>query len=278
MKVGVFDSGLGGLTVVDSILKLLNGIELFYIADTKFAPYGEKSKEQILKHSISITDYLIKNHNIDALVIACNSATSAAIVELRQKYKNLIVIGTEPGLKPAINATKTNKIGVLATKATLTGNKYQELYKTLSSNNQIEVLEEPCIGLVKQIENGLIEHDDTYKMMEKWLRPMKEKNVDTIVLGCTHYPLLKNLIKEILGDEVILIETGNAIASRLEDLAVKQGLGFVKNNSLDLYYTGIINTNMVDSIISNYTKCEKIEIRENYEWEYGRKKSISVKI
>ena len=152
MKVGVFDSGLGGLTVVDSILKLLNGVELFYIADTKFAPYGEKSKEQILKHSISITDYLIKNHNIDALVVACNSATSAAIVELRQKYKNLIVIGTEPGLKPAINATKTNKIGVLATKATLTGNKYQELYKTLSSNNQIEVLEEPCIGLVKQID------------------------------------------------------------------------------------------------------------------------------
>lgn len=101
--------------------------------------------------------------------------------------------------------------------------------------------------------------------MEKWLIPMKEKNVDTIVLGCTHYPLLKDLIKEVLGDEVILIETGNAIASRLEDLAVNQGLGFVKNNSLDLYYTGIINTNMVDSIISNYTKCDKIEIRENNE-------------
>ncbi len=265
MKVGVFDSGLGGLTVVDSITKLINGVEIFYIADTKFAPYGEKSKEQILKQSFLITDYLIKNHNIDALVVACNSATSAAIKELREHYTNLIVIGTEPGLKPAINQTKTNKIGVLATKATLNGTKYQDLHKTLSLNKQIEILEEPCLGLVKKIEDGLVNHHETYSMLENWLKPMKEKNVDTIVLGCTHYPLLKDVIKKILGDEIILIETGNAIAQRLKDLAIKEGINLSKNNSLDLFYTGIINTNMIKSIISDYTKCEKIELRENDE-------------
>lgn len=265
MRVGVFDSGLGGLTVVDSILKLLNGVEIFYIADTKFAPYGEKTKEQILKHSFAITNYLIKEHNIQALVVACNSATSAAIKELREHFKNLIVIGTEPGLKPAINATKTNKIGVLATKATLTGNKYQELLLSLSKDKDIEVLQEPCLGLVKQIEDGLIEHHETYSMLESWLKPMQEKNVDTIVLGCTHYPLIKELIKKILGDEIILIETGNAIAHRLEDLALKQGIKFSQDNSLYLFYTGIINAKMVEQIISDFKECSKIEIKERDE-------------
>lgn len=265
LKVGVFDSGLGGLTVVDSISKLLNGVEIFYIADTLFAPYGEKTKDQILKHSFAITNYLIKNHKIDALVVACNSATSAAIKELREHFKELIVIGTEPGLKPAINATKTNKIGVLATKATLSGNKYQELLLNLSQNKDIEVLQEPCLGLVKQIEEGLIEHQETYSMLESWLKPMADKNVDTIVLGCTHYPLIKELIKKILGDEIILIETANAIAHRLEDLALKQGIEFCDKNSLYLYYTGIIKTKMIDKIISNYSKLEKIEIKERDE-------------
>ena len=261
MRVGVFDSGLGGLTVVDSITKLINGVEIFYIADTKFSPYGEKTKEQILKHSFDIANHLINEHKIDALVVACNTATSAAIKELRETFKNLIVIGTEPGLKPAINATKTNKIGVLATKATLCGNKYQDLLTNLASQNDIEVMQEPCLGLVKQIEDGLIEHDDTYIMLEKWLKPMKEKNVDTIVLGCTHYPLIKDLIKKILGDEIVLIETGHAIANRLEDLAKKQAIQFKENNSLHLFYTGIINTKMVEKIVPNFDECVKIEIK-----------------
>lgn len=265
LKVGVFDSGLGGLTVVDSISKLLNGVEIFYIADTLFAPYGEKSKAQILKHSFSIAQYLIKYHKIDALVVACNSATSAAIKELREHFKDIIVIGTEPGLKPAINATKTNKIGVLATKATLSGDKYQELLLNLSKDKDIEVMQEPCIGLVKQIEDGLIEHHETFSMLESWLKPMGDKNVDTIVLGCTHYPLIKELIKKILGDEIILIETGNAIAHRLEDLALKQGIKFSQKNSLHLFYTGIISIKMIDKIIEQYQELKKIEIKERDE-------------
>ncbi len=111
MKVGVFDSGLGGLTVVQAITKTFKGAQIFYIADTLFAPYGEKSKEQILKHSFDVTNYLIAKHQIDVLIVACNTATSAAIKFLRDEFPKLIVIGTEPGIKPAMQNTLTKKVG-----------------------------------------------------------------------------------------------------------------------------------------------------------------------
>ena len=115
LRIGVFDSGLGGLTVVRAVTEVIKGAELFYIADTKNAPYGEKTTEQILQYSLNITQYLIDNHQIDALIVACNTATSAAIKYLREQYPSLIIIGTEPGIKPAIEQTRTGKVGVLAT-------------------------------------------------------------------------------------------------------------------------------------------------------------------
>jgi glutamate racemase len=121
LKVGVFDSGLGGLTVVDAISKNFKGAQIFYIADTQEAPYGNKTKQQILEHSFEITQYLTDTHNINALIVACNTATSAAIKELREHFPSLIVIGTEPGIKPALMHTKTGHVGVMATKATLKG-------------------------------------------------------------------------------------------------------------------------------------------------------------
>lgn len=258
MKVGVFDSGLGGLTVVSSIQKVFKGAELFYIADTAYAPYGEKTSEQILARSLNIATYLLENHNIEALIVACNTATSAAIKQLREKFPTLIVIGTEPGIKPAIINTQTSNIGVLATPATLKGEKYQFLVNELSSTKKVLLFEQACIGLVEQIEKGEIDSKKTFDMLENWLRPMKEKNVDTIVLGCTHYPLVDDIIRQIMGKDITLIETGDAIANRLKLLSEEKGHLNEGKLDINVCHTGQINRFMIDKILDN----KNIEVRK----------------
>lgn len=257
MKVGVFDSGLGGLTVVSSIQKVFKGAELFYIADTAYAPYGEKTTEQILERCDNITTYLLENHGIEALIVACNTATSAAIKHLREKFPFLIIIGTEPGIKPAIHNTKTNKVGVMATPTTLKGDKYQLLVNELSNIKKVELFECACVGLVEQIENGHIEEEKTYKMLENWLKPMKDNCVDTIVLGCTHYPLVDAIIEKIMGKGIVLIETGDAIANRLLSLSSKKGHLNEGKLEISVCHTGNINTNMIKTILQN----ENLEVR-----------------
>lgn len=265
MRVGIFDSGLGGLTVVKEISKTFKGAEIFYIADTKFAPYGEKSKEQILNHSLDVTSYLISKHQIDALIIACNTATSAAIKVLREKLPSLIVIGTEPGIKPALDMTDSGSVGVLATPATLEGEKYQSLVDKLSSDNEVKLFEQACPGLVEQIENGNVSDKKTSLMLENWLEPMIENNVDTIVLGCTHYPLVSENIKNIMGKEITLIDTGFAIARRLEDLTNSKGHDNNGELKITIYFTGEINLNMIDNILDSWNNGGKIKVRNTYE-------------
>lgn len=254
-NIGVFDSGLGGLTVVSAILKQLKGVEIYYIADTANAPYGEKSKEQITDFSISITEYFIHNYNIDALVVACNTATSAAIAELRKKYPNLIIVGTEPGLKPAISHSKTKKVGILATPATLNGEKYKSLVDELSDQYSVEVFEQACDGLVQQIEKGETDTPKTISMLEHWLAPMREANVDTIVLGCTHYPLVSKAIIKVMGHPVTLVQTADAISKRLLSLLEEKGHINIGENHLHVAATGVIQSAMVEHILG-----EKIEI------------------
>ncbi len=258
MKVGVFDSGLGGLTVVKAIAEVLKGSDLFYIADTAFAPYGEKSVTQILNRCDFITQYLIDTRDIDALVVACNTATSAAIVHLRQKFPSLIIVGTEPGIKPALNGTQSSKIGVLATPATLKGTKYQLLVNELSLSQKIELFECACVGLVEQIENGDLSSPQTYNMMNKWLKPMKDAGVDSIVLGCTHYPLVSKVIKDIMGEGINLIETGVAIANRLMSLSQKIKHKNEGDLSIEICHTGKINNQMIEKILDG----KKIYIRK----------------
>ena len=258
MKVGVFDSGLGGLTVVSSIQKIFKGAQLFYIADTAYAPYGEKTPEEILNRCDSITRYLLENHGIEALIVACNTATSAAITHLREKFPFLIVIGTEPGIKPAIINTKTLHVGVLATPRTLKGDKYQLLVNELSAIKEIKLHEQACIGLVEQIEKGDVDTKETFNMLEKWLEPMKNNNVDTIVLGCTHYPLVANVIKQIMGNEITLIETGDAIANRLKILSEEKGHINEGPLKINVCHTGEINRFMIDKILNN----KNIEVRK----------------
>lgn len=262
MKVGVFDSGLGGLTVVSAIKDVFKGAQLLYVADTSNAPYGVKTKEQILNRCIEVTNFLIKEHQIEALIVACNTATSAAIKYLRENFPFLIVIGTEPGVKPAINSSNTSCIGVLATPATLKGDKYQLLVDDLSKDKEVILIEQACPGLVEQIEKGEVFHNITIDMLKNWLEPMIKSNVDTIVLGCTHYPLVSHTIKSIMGESINLVETGPAIANRLIDLSIKKG--HVNEGLLEIliYHTGEINKNMVDMIFKDYKDNKNIDVRK----------------
>ena len=249
LKIGVFDSGLGGLTVVQAISKRIKGAKLFYIADTKNAPYGNKTTEQILQYSLDITDYFIQNHQIDALVIACNTATSAAVATLRERYPDLIIIGTEPAVKPAIEQTQTAKVGVLATPATLRGDKYQSLVERLSNIKEIELFEQACPGLVEHIENRTLDSKESISLLNEWLLPMKKANVDTIVLGCTHYPLASSVIRDIMSEDIILLDSGMAIANRL--LTLLEKVGHKNSGELDtkFYTTAEIDKDFVNSLV-----------------------------
>ncbi|MDD5406805.1 MAG: glutamate racemase [Sulfurovaceae bacterium] len=260
MTVGVFDSGLGGLTVVSAMLRHLKGIDIYYIADTSNAPYGEKTKEQITDFSIAITEYLIHNYKIDALVVACNTATSAAIAELREKYPHLIVVGTEPGLKPAISHSKTKKVGILATPATLNGDKYKSLVNELSNQYSVEVFEQACDGLVQQIEKGETDTPKTISMLQHWLAPMKEANVDTIVLGCTHYPLVSKTIEKVMSHPVTLVQTADAISMRLLCLLEEKGHINTGEDHLYIASTGPIQSDMVEHILDKKMDIKRISL------------------
>lgn len=258
MKIGVFDSGLGGLTVVKTMLEHLSGANIYYIADTKNAPYGEKTKEQILDFSIKITDYLITKYNIDALVVACNTATSAAIIELRAKYPNLIIVGTEPGLRPAISHSDTKEVGVLATPATLNGEKYRLLRDELSLEFNAHIYEQACHGLVQQIELGEIDTPKTLSMLENWLTPLMDAGVDTIVLGCTHYPLISESIKKIMGQNISLVETSKPISNRLMQLLSEQNISSIGENNLQILATGKIEGSMIEKILGKKMMIEQM--------------------
>ncbi|SFV69580.1 Glutamate racemase [hydrothermal vent metagenome] len=260
LKIGVFDSGLGGLTVVKALCEVIQNAQIFYVADTKHAPYGEKTPQQILQYSLNITQYLLDTHQIDVLIIACNTATSAAIKTVRERYPLLMIIGTEPGIKPAIEQTHTGKIGILATPATLSGDKYQSLANALVSQKDVTLFEQACPGLVEQIEKGEISTQETKMLLEKWVLPMKENRVDTIVLGCTHYPLVGEIISEIMLCDVKLIETGAAIAKRVLDLSLQRG--HINQGSCNIFIesTGKIYKEMISALFGEEIEVNDIDI------------------
>lgn len=226
-SIGVFDSGLGGLSVLQHIRQTLPHEALLYVADSGFAPYGDKTSAEILERSIAVTDFLLSK-NIKALVVACNTATAAAIKHLRLQYPDLIIVGMEPGLKPASLLSKTKKIGVLATLSTIQSEKYQYLSKKLSAETDVEFIPQACVGLVDQIETADANTELTRLLLKKYLDPLLEAQVDTLVLGCTHYPFVARLIQELTsahnGETIALIDTGKAVASQLQRLLAERHL------------------------------------------------------
>ena len=219
--IGVFDSGVGGLSVLRHIRAQLPHENLIYLADSGYAPYGAKPEHVVAERSVAVAQFLVAQ-GAKALVVACNTATVAAIKLLRAHYPTMPIVGVEPGLKPAAAASRNGKVAVLATDVTLAGEKFLLLRDQVSSASNAVFLLQGCPGLVDQIELGEFDSDRTQAMLEAYLLPLLAEGVDTVVLGCTHYPFVRVSIEGILAKagraDVVLIDTGDAVARQLARL------------------------------------------------------------
>lgn len=212
--IGVYDSGVGGLSVWKELLKELPSEEYLYVSDAGYCPYGPKSKEEIVKRAIAVTEFMIAN-GAEIIVVACNTATAAAIEYLRGHY-SIPFVGMEPAVKPAAINTRTGAIGVLATKGTFKGELYLRTLHKFASN--AKVIEQVGEGLVELVEAGNVDSEEAREVVWKYVAPMLEANADHIVLGCTHYPFLEKLIGEAAGDGVEIVNPAPAVARRVEQV------------------------------------------------------------
>ncbi|MGB1268153.1 MAG: glutamate racemase [Flavobacteriaceae bacterium] len=210
--IGIFDSGIGGISIWKEIHQLLPNESTIYLADSKNAPYGQKNKQEIINLCIKNTELLI-NKGCKIIVVACNTATTNAIKYLRATY-DIPFIGIEPAIKPAALRTKTKSIGILATKGTLTSELFHNTSELYSEN--ITITEQIGKGLVELIESGKLESDDTTTLLKNYLTPMLAKNIDYLVLGCTHYPFLINQIKQLIPNNITIIDSGKAVATQVK--------------------------------------------------------------
>ncbi|QOD62299.1 glutamate racemase [Polaribacter haliotis] len=215
--IGFFDSGVGGTSIWKEVISLLPNEDSIYLSDSKNAPYGEKSKNEIIDLCIKNTDFLLKQ-NCKLIVVACNTATTNAIDFLRERY-SIPFIGIEPAIKPAALTTKTNTIGILATKGTLNSS----LFEKTSSSFRKDIYIEEIIGkgLVELIENGKLYSKEMTSLLKSYLHPLLEKNIDFLVLGCTHYPYLIPQIREIIGGKINIIDSGEAVAKQTKAILNK---------------------------------------------------------
>ena len=213
--IGVFDSGVGGLSVLREIRNLMPNEDILYFGDQGHVPYGPRPMEQIQDFSEGITRFLLKERS-KIIVVACNTASAAALKYLRQAFPNVQFVGMEPAVKPAAEKTQTGKVGVLATPATFQGALYASVVERFA--NGVELFQNTCNGLVQQIEKGNLDGEETRKILEGALHPMLEKKIDTVVLGCTHYPFVIPLIEKIVGENVRVIDPAPAVAKQVKRL------------------------------------------------------------
>jgi glutamate racemase len=219
--IGIFDSGLGGLSVLAEIRELLPREDLLYIADSAHVPYGNKSEEYIRERALFLTRFL-SEQGAKAIVVACNTATAAAVPLLRRELPHLPIIGMEPALKPAASATRTGTIGVLATEGTLVSARFAALLSRYAC--AVDVITQPCPGLVEQVEQGDLDGPLTRALVEQYIAPLLQRSADTLILGCTHYPFLQPLIADIVGPHIRLIHTGPAVARQLQRVLTESHL------------------------------------------------------
>ncbi len=213
-KIGVFDSGLGGLTVVREMQKLMPEESVIYFGDIARLPYGSKSKETITEFSHQIMRFLLK-HDVKAVIIACGTASANALEDLQQTYDLPITGVVEPGAREAARTTKNGRIGITGTEATIRSGAYDRLLTGLDP--QIKVYSKACPLFVPLVEEGWFKDDITRSVVQRYLAELKTQQVDTLVLGCTHYPLLKRLIGEEIGEEVILVNPSSSVVKEMKE-------------------------------------------------------------
>ena len=210
--IGVFDSGVGGLSMLRHIRQLLPNERLIYVADSAHVPYGEKSREYIEARSLAIARFL-QQQGADAIVVACNTASAASASTLRSRF-DLPVIAMEPAVKPAVSATRSGIVGVLATTGTLASARFAALLERYAG--EVEIVTQGCPGLVEQIETGELNSVHTRALIARYTEPLLARGADTLILGCTHYPFLASLISEVVGSNIVLVDTGAAVARQLQ--------------------------------------------------------------
>jgi len=219
--IGIFDSGIGGLTVLRAIHQLMPDEPLLYLADQAHVPYGPRSLGEVRQFSEAITRYLL-DQGARIIVVACNTASAAALKYLRQSFPEVPFVGMEPAVKPAAEHTRSGVVGVLATPATFQGELYASVVERFGQG--VHLLQHTCPGLVQQIENGAVDSGETRRILEEALQPMLEQGIDTVVLGCTHYPFVIPLIQEITGPDVRVIDPAPAVARQVQRLLVASNL------------------------------------------------------
>lgn len=208
--VGVFDSGVGGLSVLKSMRLGMPQAHFVYFADSRHAPYGERTDDYVLDRSRRISQHLLQEGRCQGIVIACNTATAVAVQQLRAEWPGIPLIGVEPGVKPAVAASTNKRIGVMATTATLRHPRFQALVQAHASAAQ--VIAQPCPGLALAIEQGDLQSVEVQRLLDQYCGQLRNKAVDTVVLGCTHYAFVRDQIAERLGSGVRIIDTAEAVA------------------------------------------------------------------
>jgi glutamate racemase len=242
--IGFFDSGVGGLSVMKEAISIMPNEEFIYFGDSKNAPYGTKELDEVKKLTLDAVDFLV-NKNVKAVVVACNTATSAAIDDIRDKYKNTTIIGIEPALKPAVKLNRNGNIIIMATPMTLKEKKFRLLMNKYKSESNILSL--PCAGLVEFIEQGVLDGEklETY-LKEKFTSNLKN-NIAAVVLGCTHYPFIKKALSNVIGEGIPLIDGGSGTAYELKrKLLEKNLLNDSKEKGNIAIYNSINDNKIID--------------------------------
>jgi len=219
--IGIFDSGIGGLTVVKEVTRLLPQEKIVYFGDTARVPYGVKSKETIVKFSIENTLFLLKK-NVKMIVVACNTSSSLALPEIRRHFKIPMMGVIGPGAKEAVAATRNGRVGVIGTRATINSGAYEAEIRRLDP--RVKVIAQACPMFVPVVEEGWGDDPVAGKIAERYLAPLKARKVDTLILGCTHYPLLKGLLHRIMGPGVRLIDSAEQVAAEVRQVLAQEGL------------------------------------------------------
>jgi glutamate racemase len=217
--VGVFDSGVGGLSVAREIRRALPGEPLLYVADTAYVPYGDRGDDEVRARTLAIGEWM-QAQGAKVMVVACNTASGASLELLRERL-TIPVIGLEPALKPAVRETRNGRVGVMATSGTLRSARFQRLVDNYADG--VQVVRDPCPGLADLVEEGMLSGPELARRMETYLAPLREAGVDTVVLGCTHYVFVRDAVRDALGPDVLLLDSGEAIARRTRQILTEAG-------------------------------------------------------
>jgi glutamate racemase len=231
--IGIFDSGVGGLTVVQALRNQLPNETLCYFGDTARVPYGTKSAETVKRYSVEIARFL-KTHDVKMIVVACNTASSCALDEIRQVFKGPVIGVVEPGVRAAVRTTQRGRIGLIGTRSTVKSAAYQRLL--LQENPALHIASQACPLFVSLVEEGWEEEEITYQIAKKYLTPLLEEQIDVVILGCTHYPLMTGVIQRVFGNDVVLVNSAEEVAKEVERTLREHHLCAPHKIYLDLFY------------------------------------------